>query len=232
MPHSEAKVIWDEFVIYYNAVLENFGDVPYIPVIEDLEVVEHSNSGEVIQIMKTTIQGVEDALGGNPVPTLSKEPNAVYERDLRKALKALYDDLLEAENGSDRNTFGFIQRLKVIHENLEEMIPRLLAIFPHLGEFSAFGDFDTEYSRRGDSGIHQLLKSEIKKLAIEIDLDLEQDYTTTETTQTKTLKKENDDNPIETIIKHHWTRQEKIGLASLGVGVSGVVIFFLFSVFL
>ena len=102
-PHSEAKVIWDEFVIYYKAVLENFGDVPYIPVIEDLEIVEHSNSGEVIQIMKTTIQGVEDALDGNP---------------------------------------------------------------------------------------------------------------------------------IETKVKHHWTRQEKIGLASLGVGISGVLLFFLFSLFL
>ncbi len=155
----------------------------------------------------------------------------IHERDLRKALKALYDDLREADNGPDRNTFGYVQRLKVIHENLEEMIPRLLAIFPHLGEFGSFGDFETEYSRRGESGIHQLLKSEIKKLAIEIEADLEQDYTT-ETTQTKTSKKENDGNPIETIIKHHWTRQEKIGLASLGVGISGVILFFFFSLFL
>lgn len=96
--------------------------------------------------------------------------------DLRKALKSLYDDLLEAENGPDRNTFGFQHRLKVIHENLEEMIPRLLAEFPHLGELSAFGDFEQEYDRRGDSGMDQLLKSEIKKLAIETDTDLEQDF--------------------------------------------------------
>lgn len=93
--------------------------------------------------------------------------------DLRKALKSLYDDLLEAENGPDRNTFGFKHRLKVIHENLEEMMPRLLAEFPHLGEFSTFGDFEQEHSRRGDSGTDQLLKSEIKKLAIETDTDLE-----------------------------------------------------------
>lgn len=156
----------------------------------------------------------------------------IHEKDLRKALKALYDDLCEAENGPDRNTFGFKQRLKVIHENLEEMMPRLLAIFPHLGEFSSFGDFETEYSHRGDPGMDQLLKSEIKKLAVEIDADLEQDYTTTETTLAKTSKKENDGNTIETIIKHRWTRQEKIGLASLGVGISSVVIFFLFSLFL
>ncbi len=120
----------------------------------------------------------------------------IHERNLRKALKALYDDLIEIENGPDRNTFGFKHRLKVIHENLEEMMPRLLAIFPHLGEFSAFGDFETEYSRRGDSGIHQLLKSEIKKLAIEIDADLEQDYTITESTLTRTSKKDHN-NKIE-----------------------------------
>jgi len=156
----------------------------------------------------------------------------IDKRDLRKALKALYDDLREAENGPDRNTFGFIQRLKVIHENLEEMIPRLLAVYPHLGEFGSFGDFETEYSRRGDSGIHQLLKSEIKKLAIEIEVDLEQDYTTTEAILTKTSKKENDDNPIETVIKHHWTRQEKIAITGVGVAILGVVLFFLFSLFL
>ena len=101
--------------------------------------------------------------------------------ELRKSLKSLYDDLCDAENGPDRNTFGFKYRLKVIHENLEEIIPRLLAEFPHLGEFGAFRDFEQEYYHRGDSGMDQLLKSEIKKLAIEIGADLEQGHTTTET---------------------------------------------------
>jgi len=95
------------------------------------------------------------------------------EDDLRKSLKSLYDDLVEAENGPDRNTFGFAHRLKVIHENLEDMMPRLLAEFPHLGEFSTFGDFEQEHYSRGDSGMDQLLKSTIKKLAIETDTDLE-----------------------------------------------------------
>ncbi len=139
--------------------------------------------------------------------------------DLRKALKALYDDLREAENGPDSNTFGFKQRLKVIHENLEEMIPRLLAEYPHLGEFGGFGDFEPEYYRRGDSGMDQMLKSEIKKLAIEIDADLEQDYTNTKTAP--------HGNPIETVTKHKWTRQEKIGIASLGVAILGIVLFYL-----
>lgn len=143
----------------------------------------------------------------------------IAKKDLRKALKALYDDLREAENGPDSNTFGFKQRLKVIHENLEEMMPRLLAVYPHLGEFGAFGGFEPEYYRRGDSGMDQLLKSEIKKLAIEIDADLEQDYTTTETAP--------HGNPIETVTKHKWTRQEKIGIASLGVAILGIVLFYL-----
>ena len=116
----------------------------------------------------------------------------IHERNLRKALKALYDDLLEAEGGPDRNTFGFKQRLKVIHENLEEMMPRLLAIFPHLGEFSSFGDFETEYYHRGDPGMDQLLKSEIKKLAVEIDADLIIDDTLIDIKTTKNLKFERD----------------------------------------
>lgn len=135
--------------------------------------------------------------------------------DLRKSLKSLYDDLRDAENGPDRNTFGFKQRLKVIHENLQDLEPRLYAEFPHLGDFSVIGDFEPAYYRLGDSGMDQLLKSKIKRLAIEIDANLEQDHTTTETTtplQTKTSKKENDGNPIETLVKHNWTRGEKIGI--------------------
>ncbi len=147
--------------------------------------------------------------------------------DLRKSLKSLYDDLLDAEKGKDKEPFGFKHRLEVIHENLEEMIPRLLAEFPHLGEFSAFGDFVQEYYRRGESGMDQLLKSEIKKLAIEIGADLEQDYTTKETTLTKTSKKENDDNSIETVPKHHWTRGEKIVVS--GLGVAAIIITILVS---
>jgi len=143
----------------------------------------------------------------------------IAKRDLRKALKALYDDLREAENGPDRNTFGFIHRLKVIHENLEEMIPRLLAVYPHLGEFGSFGDFETEYSRRGDSGMDQMLKSEIKKLAIEIDADLEPYSTTKETIR--------HGNPIKTLFKHNWTRGEKIGIIGIGFTILGIVLIFL-----
>ena len=115
----------------------------------------------------------------------------IAKRDLRKTLQSLYDDLCDAENGPDRHTHGFKHRLKVIHENLEEMIPRLLAEFPHLGEFGEFGDFEQEYYHRGDSGMDQLLKSEIKKLAIEIGADLEQDHKITETPPRNPHKKRN-----------------------------------------
>ena len=141
------------------------------------------------------------------------------EDDLRKSLKSLYDDLLDSEKGKDKEPFGFKHRLEVIHENLEEMIPRLLVEFPHLGEFAGFGHFEQEYSRRGESGMDQLLKSEIKKLAIEIGADLEQDYKITETAP--------HGNPIETVTKHKWTRQEKIGIASLGVAILRIVLFYL-----
>jgi len=133
--------------------------------------------------------------------------------DLRKSLKSLYDDLRDAENGPDRNTYGFKHRLEVIHENLQDLEPRLLAEFPNLGDFGALGDFEPTYSRRGDSGMAQELKTQIKRLAIEINADLEQDYTTTETTLTKKLEKRNDENPIESLAKHNWTGDQKIGIA-------------------
>ena len=135
--------------------------------------------------------------------------------DLRKSLKSLYDDLCDAENGPDRNTFGFKHRLKVIHENIQDLEPRLLAEFPHLGDFSALGDFEPAYYHKGDSGMDQLLKSQIKRLAIEINANLEQDHTTKKTTN---------GNPVKTVSKHKWTRQEKIGIASLGVAILGIVL--------
>ena len=151
---------------------------------------------------------------------------------LRKSLKSIYDDLRDAENGPDRQTFGFKHRLEVIHENLIELEPKIVSEFPELGELEVLSDFESAYYHKGDSGMAQLLKSRIKKLAIDIDANLEQDYTITETTTTrrvKTSKKENESsNPIETLVKHNWTRGEKIGIASIGVGFLGIVLFFLF----
>jgi len=150
---------------------------------------------------------------------------------LRKSLKSIYDDLRDAENGPDSQTFGFKHRLEVIHENLVELEPKIVYEFPELGELNMLEDFEPTYYHKGDSGMAQLLKSRIKKLAIDIDANLEQDYTITETTtplRAKTSKKENDSNPIETLVKHNWTRGEKIGIVSLSVAILGIVLFFLF----
>jgi len=94
------------------------------------------------------------------------------ENYLRKSLKMLYDDLLDAENGPDRQTFGFKNRLKVLYEDLQELESKICAEFG-LGYFGVLNDFEGEHYRRGDSGLDQLLKSQIKRLAIEIDANLD-----------------------------------------------------------
>jgi len=76
-PHSEAKVIWNEFLKYHELVLEKFGENSFIPVVDYDQTGGHYHSGDMIQIMKTTIQGIEDALGGSPVPTKNNEFDAV-----------------------------------------------------------------------------------------------------------------------------------------------------------
>lgn len=91
---------------------------------------------------------------------------------IRRLLKSIYDDVIDAENGADRNTFGFTHRLKVIHESLTQLIPRLLITFPQLSVVK-LEDFDSTHYHKGDSGMAQLLKSQIKKLAIETDTNLE-----------------------------------------------------------
>lgn len=119
VPHSEAKIVWGEFVNYYNIVLEHFGDIPYIPVIEDLEVVEHSNSGEVIQIMKTTIQGVEDALPNEQITTKNYEFDTI---DIHQKNKLGNDIFIVHghDNEAKQETARFIEKLNlnavILHE--------------------------------------------------------------------------------------------------------------------
>ena len=97
--------------------------------------------------------------------------------DLRKSLKSIFEDLIEAENGPDRNTYGFKNRLQVIYEDFQDLELRICAEFG-LGDFGVLSDFESTHYRREDSGMDQMLKSQIKKLAIEIDLDLTQSYKT------------------------------------------------------
>ena len=139
------------------------------------------------------------------------------EEDLRKSLKALYDDLCDAENKQEKEPFGFKNRLKVIHENLEDLGWKLATEFTHLGEFGALRDFESGYYQLGDSGMDQELKSHIKLLAAQIDLDLEQSTHTTKPNDTS-LKKHT---------KHKWTRGEKLALAGIIVLILSTVVGFL-----
>lgn len=96
--------------------------------------------------------------------------------------------MLDAENGPDRNNFGFKHRLQVIHEDLQEVEMRICAEFG-LGDFGVLPDFEPTHYRRGDSGMDQMLKSQIKRLAIEIELNLEQGNITSEPTPDAKIKK-------------------------------------------
>jgi len=90
-----------------------------------------------------------------------------HEKLIQQTLKSLYGDLIEAENGSDRNTFGFKNRLKEIYDELLELEEQMYAIYPQIGEYGALDpSFESCHYTRGDSGMAQLLKSRIKKWMI------------------------------------------------------------------
>ena len=93
-------------------------------------------------------------------------------KELQKSLKHLYYDLLDAETKQEKEPFGFQNRLKVIHEELDGLVYKIDAVIG-LGEFGALRDFESEYNRLGESGMDQQLKSYIKQLAVEIELDLD-----------------------------------------------------------
>jgi len=135
------------------------------------------------------------------------------EEDLRKSLKHLYDDLLDAENKQEKDPSGFKNRIKVIHETLQDQEMKICGLLG-LGDFGTLRDFDYEYLSRGDSGMDQIIKTQIKLLAVEIGLDLEKDSPT----------ENSNDNSVEAVSKHKWTRNEKIGIGSLIVAILAIVI--------
>ena len=92
---------------------------------------------------------------------------------LRKSLESLSEDLIEAETGQDRGTYGFSHRLKEIFKTLVDLEPKLRDAFPELVSIETLSDFDSMNYTRGDSGMHQLLKSRIKQLLIIIDSQTE-----------------------------------------------------------
>lgn len=99
------------------------------------------------------------------------------EEIIQKSLKALLDDLVDAENGPDRDTFGFKHRLKEIYDSLAELELMIHAVHPELGEFSGLGSgsFESDHYTRGDSGMAQLLKSTIKSYMIRTEGNFEKE---------------------------------------------------------
>jgi len=105
------------------------------------------------------------------------------EEDLRKSLKSCYDDLIDSENKQEKEPFGFKPRLKVIHENFQDLEDRICAVFG-MGDWGVIGDFEPYHYKLGDSGMDQMLKTQIKRLAIEIDVNLEKENTITDNNDT------------------------------------------------
>ena len=97
----------------------------------------------------------------------------------QKKLKGFYDDLIDAEIKRDKEPFGFESRLKVIYENIQDLEMQICEELG-LGDFEVLLDFESGIRSRGESGIDQMLKSQIKLLAVEIDLDLDKTNSVTE----------------------------------------------------
>ena len=94
---------------------------------------------------------------------------------IKQILKSLYDDLIQAESGPDRNTFGFEHSIEVIYENLAELEPKIVSEYPEMGELNRLEPFKSIYNSKGDSGTTQFLKSRIKNHAIRMGVDLKEE---------------------------------------------------------
>ena len=81
--------------------------------------------------------------------------------------------MIEAETGPDNNTAGFEHRLKEIFKSLSDLESKIIIEFPEIDEFDELSDFDSMNYSRGPSGMAQLIKSRIKKLAIYTDTNLD-----------------------------------------------------------
>ena len=134
--------------------------------------------------------------------------------DLQKSLKYLYDDLLDAENNREKDPSGFKNKIQVLYVNLQDLENRICIAF-ELGDFGVLDNFEFEYLRLGDSGVDQILKTQIKLLAVEIGLELDQN---------NTIPKTNSGDQIETTHRHKWTRGEKIAVVGVIATILGVVV--------
>lgn len=110
---------------------------------------------------------------------------------LKQSLRSLFEDISEAEIGPDRTTYGFSHRLEEIFNSLVDLESKIVNEFQDFEELEVLSDYTTMNHSRGDSGMAQLIKSRIKKVAIYTETDLEKNKSTThETHKTDVLRKD------------------------------------------
>lgn len=72
VPHAEAKIIWDQFLKIHNEALKSQGKESLVPS-KDYDDAESYYSGMMIQIMKTTLRGIQDAIPNSDKIDTQKE---------------------------------------------------------------------------------------------------------------------------------------------------------------
>jgi len=119
VPHREAKILWNEFLKYHELVLNEFRENSFVPVVDYDESAEQYRSGDMIQIMKTKIQSIEDALPGNQATTKNYESDAT---DIHQK-NNLGNDIFIVhghDNEAKQETARFIEKLNlnavILHE--------------------------------------------------------------------------------------------------------------------
>lgn len=119
VPHNEAKILWDEFLKYHELVLDEFKENSFVPLVDYNENPEKYYSGEMIQIMKTTIQGIDDALPNEQITTKNYEFDTIDTHQKNK----LGNDIFIVhghDNEAKQETARFIEKLNlnavILHE--------------------------------------------------------------------------------------------------------------------
>jgi hypothetical protein len=185
------------------------GVFQYLDTLEERGWLHYNHQRQCYYIEDAGVEALETTL--NPKYHFMQQRNLIAEEDLKKYLKHAYDDLLEVETQKEKDPSGFKNRLQVIYETVLDLEWKIDALVG-LGEFGALPEFEPEYSKRGEAGMDQLLKSQIKALAVEIGLDLYQENSTGKS------------NSSEAPLKHKWTRDQKIAIIGIVVTIFGIVI--------
>lgn len=117
-PHREAEILWNEFLKYHKLVLNDFKENNFIPKINYQVNSSSHRSGEMIQIMKTTIQSIEDALSDEQITPKSSDsdPIIIQQNKLGNDIFIVHGH----DNETKQETARFIEKLHlnavILHE--------------------------------------------------------------------------------------------------------------------